>query len=496
MSNFEAISAVGHFTARPGAGSAKAFSRIGYELSEALADLIDNSIEASASRVEITFFRDDERITAVTTADNGRGMNETKLHEAMQFAAPPDHKATDLGVFGLGMKAASLSQSSAMTVITKFSKQIRACRWTVESIKHDWTVEVLDASESAPVFNEAFSEGFVPTDSGTVIFWDRLDRLSAGSGEADLDEFLEDIVGRLQVRLGLVFHRFLGSRLDIVLRVQHVGRRYAFPRSTKPLDPFGYYVSGDERYPRTFTTQLPDVGPLTLVAHIWPPGAVSDEFQLGQRNGTRGQGFYFYRNDRLIQAGGWNNVVSEDRDLSLARIKVDLPPSIAVTNVQKSQLQVTAALTQALQRAQHDNKTLKTYFEDARRVFAAQSKKKRGDSKVPFVMGKGVGWHLRKKSRGILASAGIVREVDFDWEILPDTEVFYLDRVDLRIVLNKRYRREILNGSAASAADAPLVKSLIFLLVREELDRMRSSAKSDSWLELCNSVLFEAIKNQ
>jgi hypothetical protein len=69
-----------------GGGTIRALSRIGYELPDALADLIDNSIDAGAGRVEITIFRNDDEVTSVTIADDGRGMSAEQLMRGMQFA--------------------------------------------------------------------------------------------------------------------------------------------------------------------------------------------------------------------------------------------------------------------------------------------------------------------------------------------------------------------------------------------------------------------------
>ena len=90
-----------------GGGTIRALSRIGYDLPEALADLIDNSIDANARRVEIPFLRNDTQITSVLIADDGGGMDADGLKLGMQFAGRIDHEADDLGTFGLGLKSAS-----------------------------------------------------------------------------------------------------------------------------------------------------------------------------------------------------------------------------------------------------------------------------------------------------------------------------------------------------------------------------------------------------
>src|SRR5947208_1198288 len=88
-------------------GTTNALGRIGYRIEEALADLIDNSIDAGATSILIRFSLDAQSIRRVVVADNGRGMDEATLRSAMQVGAQLKHQTSDLGKYGLGLKAAS-----------------------------------------------------------------------------------------------------------------------------------------------------------------------------------------------------------------------------------------------------------------------------------------------------------------------------------------------------------------------------------------------------
>jgi hypothetical protein len=495
----EAIRSIDAFSLPPdGGGAAKAFARIGYELADALADIIDNSLDAKASRVEITFHRDDKRIYAVTIADNGQGMNDPLLRDAMRFAAPAKRRDDVLGVFGLGMKSASLSQCRSMTVLSRADGPVAGCRWSVESIKADWSCEVLDPMGAATAFGAAYFGAKGPPATGTVVLWERLDRMSVAGGEQSLDAFLNHLTGVLGLRLGLVFHRFLGPKFGIVLRTKHQDRTYTLPRRVHPLDPFGYPASGRVGYPKIFESRLSDDETLALKAHVWPSGSTSPDFLLGRRRGTPHQGFYFYRNDRLIQAGGWNGVVRDgaDAELSLARVAIDLPPASIDTNVQKSAVQATAALSQALQAATSGKTTFEDYLADARRAYRAGRRRPESGRPVPSVPGAGVPTALRRKLNELLGGKGLVREIDFVWESLPKKKVFEVEPEADRIVLNRKYRRQLLGPAAASVSDAPLVKLLLFLLLEDELDRSRNSRKHQDWLDRCNKVLLAFVATQ
>lgn len=495
----EAIRSIEAFSLPPdGGGAAKAFSRIGYELADALADLIDNSLDAEASRVEITFHRDDTHILAVTVADNGHGMTDWALREAMRFAAPAERRHDTLGVFGLGMKSASLSQCRSLTVLTRAHGPVAGCRWSVESIRHHWSCEVLDPVGAAAGFEAAYfgSRGSPPT--GTVVLWERLDRMSVAGGAQGLDAFLAQLMDGLGFKLGLVFHRFLGPKFGIVLRAKHRDRTYGLPRRVQSYDPFGYPKTGRAGYPKTFQASLDDDHALMLTAHIWPAQSVSPDFLLGRRRGTPHQGFYFYRNGRLIQAGGWNGVVRDgsDAELSLARVAVDLPPTAVDTNVQKSAVQTTAALSQALRAAESGRAGFEDYLADARRTYRAGRRRAEPGGSLPVVPGAGVPVGLQRSLTGLLGGKGPVREVDFVWESLPKRKVFEVEPEADRIVLNRKYRQRLIGSSSASSTDAPLIKLLFFLLLEEELNRSRASRKQQEWLERCNMILLAFVSRK
>lgn len=480
-----------------GGGTIRALSRIGYELPDALADLIDNSVDAGANRVDVTIYRDDVRVTSVTIADDGRGMNAQELRLGMQFAGRTDHDPHDLGAFGLGLKSASFSQCQTLTVISRKAGAVSAARWSVEQIGKDWHCEILDALSAEIEFRNLCLPAKRPS-TGTLVIWDRLTRLEVAGGDEGLDTFLSTAMARIENHLGLVFHRFLASgALVISVTVRHQKRTLALPRMVKARDPFDYPVSGAKGWPQQLNTTLPGVGELRLAAHIWPPGSLADGYLLGFRSGTPSQGFYFYRNNRIIQAGGWNGVVRNDQDpdLALARVAVELPPGGLQTNVQKSGLQVTASQAQALSSANVGDVTFEDYLDVARGVCVAARRVSRSAKQVPLVPGQGFPMPVRRQATKLIAGKGPHQEIDFVWDALDDGEVFRLDLGEARLLLNKTYRRDILGESAASSADAPVLKMLLFLLLRDDFGRLRFSAKRNKYLESCNSLILKAIKS-
>lgn len=92
-----------------------------YSLETALADLMDNSISFKANNIEILIDTEKEPFV-LYLADNGTGMNKDELRAAMQFPSSSPEQARkndDLGRFGLGMKAATFSQTRRFTVLSR-----------------------------------------------------------------------------------------------------------------------------------------------------------------------------------------------------------------------------------------------------------------------------------------------------------------------------------------------------------------------------------------
>jgi hypothetical protein len=162
--------------------------------------------------------------------------------------------------------------------------------------------------------------------------------------------------------------------------------------------------------------------------------------------------------------------------------------------VQKSGLQLTAALAPALRAAKSGKTALTAYLEEARKTYRTARKKPRSSGNVPIVPGAGVPVGVRRGAEAKITKDDFVREIAFEWMSLPKATVFSIDPDEDRILLNKKHRQKMLGPSRASAADLPVVKLLLFLLLEDEFDRERFSAKRREWLKRCNAILYEAVK--
>lgn len=292
---------------------------IGYSLDAALADLIDNSITAQARNVTIDADVVDGEFMAIL--DDGSGMTASVAREALRLAGSVrNREATDLGRFGLGLKTASLSQARCLTVVSKQNGIYTALRWDIDFVRDSgqWLLNVLDEASlpALPLWDELSAQ-----DSGTLILWTELDLL-LGDTETP-GEYISELIKDTARSLALTFHRFLSDRRQrLKIAINGV--------DIEPLDPF---LSSNPKTQRSAPENLL-VGEsiVTVEAFTLPhPSSLSPQERRRPDLGDemrKSQGFYIYRNRRLISYGSWFGLARNSELSKQTRIKVDIPSSL------------------------------------------------------------------------------------------------------------------------------------------------------------------------
>ena len=295
---------------------------IGYSLEAAVADIIDNSIAANANRVDIFFFPVDGAYIAIL--DNGNGMDEEGLDLAMQYGSknPSDERdKKDLGRFGLGLKTASLSQCRCLSVITKQGGTIQGRRWDIDHVAEvgDWSLLVLDEEEMSAIPQY---DSLMEYETGTLVVWQKLDRLKAG--EINFELALGRKIDSVREHLSLVYHRYLSgesgiTKLKLSINGENVPPLDPFlkSKSTQPMDDEVLVIRGQKIIVKPYI--LPHLSRMS-------PEEIK---QLGGKDGLRKQqGFYVYRNKRLLVWGTWFRMMRQGDLSKLARIQVDIPNTL------------------------------------------------------------------------------------------------------------------------------------------------------------------------
>ncbi|WP_367140781.1 MULTISPECIES: ATP-binding protein [Streptomyces] len=480
----------------------EALSSQGYGFEVAIADLVDNSIDAGAKDVVIHFLRDGDRLVSLLVVDDGHGMDDEALDVAMTVGGRRDYASGALGMFGTGLKSASLSHADAVTVVST-TKRTRTVgrRWRMENARADFQCDIVD-----PVYAQSLIDRYDNNRpiqwQGTVVRWDGVKDFPKHGGGGQTDRYLQRTINKLGLHLGLYLHRFLArDDFNITIAVEDVRTRTVYlDFGVEPLDPFGYPVSGSTDYPRRFTTTVPGAAiDVSLAAHIWPPKSNLDEYRAVGTVIDR-QGFYFYRNDRLVQAGGWNNLRLPEQHLSLARVAVDLPPvpnDVFRLTVKKSGVDTSPEFVEALEKATDvRGQPFTQYLTDADNVYR-EARKRSGTERKPVIgPGRGLAPEVRSTIEEELPLLPLEEPISMLWQKL-DTDLFFeLDRENRLVVLNQHYRRAILGGRDGSLNDAPLLKSLMYLMLHRVFEKEYSGSREKDNLQLWQSILVSAARSE
>lgn len=296
---------------------------IGYSLEAAVADIVDNSVAAKASLVEISFFP--LHGAYISILDNGEGMTADELTVAMQYGSqnPLDERSEyDLGRFGLGLKTASLSQCRVLTVATKKNGCVHARKWDIDFVRTTgkWTLIALDDAEDIKTIPDI--EKLYDLESGTLVVWENLDRMKEGA--IDFSKSMGKQIDLVREHLALVYHRYLAGESGLIkLDIKINGM------SIEPVDPFLIKKSDQTMQEEVYKVHgaLIRVQPFIL-PHISKMSAAEIKAAGGKDGLRKLQGFYVYRNKRLLVWGTWFRMMRKGELSKLARIRVDIPNTL------------------------------------------------------------------------------------------------------------------------------------------------------------------------
>lgn len=299
----------------------------GYNVKTAAADIIDNSIAAGAQNVniDIQLLHDGRKV--VCFADDGHGMNQGEVWNAMRYGADRRAEAKSLGKFGLGLKTASSSVCKRYSVVSRKSEAqpIAKLTWDLEHVEKMNVWEMLAepvTADQADMFEELCGP------NGTLVIWENCDRLLSKEYAPGVKEqnAVKQMAKSLSRHISLVFHRFLDEsdarERNVTIRVNGepvIPWNPLYPqRSEQVLAPNKQKVlvelfDGSEEVAEMKAWILPHRRDMT-----------KEEESSFARISNRAQGFYVYREGRLIQDGGWMDVFgSPEPHTSLLRIEFD-----------------------------------------------------------------------------------------------------------------------------------------------------------------------------
>jgi len=377
---------------------------LGYDLNSAIADIIDNSISrGKAKNIHVYLSKNRNNRFSVKICDDGIGMRTDTLAEAMRLGGSnDDYVRGDLSKYGMGMKTASLSQASKLTVLSKMKGCQKACfTWDMHHVNHTdrWEMLRQDKSEieklesalkaDPDAFTKSSLKKLLSGKSWTIVIWEDLKEFqtnydSYNSG-VSADNFYYRELDRLELYLRMVFGRFISGensarKINLYLR----------NKKLKAFDPFCRTEKHTTEIPLNNKLSHfkidPKLEPIQIRRYVLPtnpskPGefrfssTAAWEEAKGTLSWNEAQGYYVYRNNRLINWGGWYRTKAIDEHDKLARASIDLldeHDSLFKLDVKKTRIQFPEVLKNHLQ----DNVN-KGFIGEAKKRYAGSEKKKK-----------------------------------------------------------------------------------------------------------------------
>ena len=290
---------------------------LGYELGMAIADLIDNSIFAGSELIEILFEWNDGD-PRISILDDGKGMSEQELLNAMKFGSSSPLETrdpNDLGRFGLGLKTASLSQCKQLTVATKSPGNPLSIRyWDLDHVEK---VKKWEIGKNPDLSVQKLIEPLSERAKGTIVIWKKLDKYFDHNKETDDGEniFNTKFVD-VKKYLEMVFHQLLENEEFNI----KVGTLFC-----QPWDPF----LTSNTFTRPLSSEKYEDSKVTITPYFLPHISKRTKSENENGGGPLGwnaqQGFYLYRNRRMIVSGGYLGLdLKADEHYKLARIKIEI----------------------------------------------------------------------------------------------------------------------------------------------------------------------------
>lgn len=291
---------------------------LGYSFKTAIADLIDNSVGALAKRVDLIMLPDSNPYLIIL--DNGNGMSNKELELALKFGSknPKDERTEeDLGRFGLGMKSASLSQCRKLTVASKKDGAISCFSWDIDYINEqkNWALIEYDGREidNLPNINK-----LKELEHGTYLLLQNFDRVAVST--QNLSNTLNSYMSETIDHLSLIFHRYIEEGLEIYVNNNKIEGRDPFLRNHHGTQALKEIEVRADNFPiRVRPFILPHINKMSK----------DDIIKVGGREDLKNnQGFYIYRNKRLILYGTWFRMYHKEELTKLARVMVDIPKEL------------------------------------------------------------------------------------------------------------------------------------------------------------------------
>jgi hypothetical protein len=312
-------------------GMMKYYQSQKYLLGQSIADLIDNCFDSGATKIDVQMDYSEQENLFIRVLDNGKGMDETTLSSAMQLGSERQRNDSELGIFGIGMKLSSLAQASQVTVVSKISNQYSTRRIDANYIREFNENKIFKYGTNLDSFSES-QDLMIEGNWSTMILLEEITRKGWRTYNLNEDEALTKQIEKIRIHLRLTYHRILEKDPDISFKFQG--------KPLLPLDPSMPWET-DSKYGTVMNSDriivtLNNEKVIVPIKYVIIPHSLQfkkdkrkcKSIHKGYNKANDMQGLYLYRNHRLIEYGGWHNLlgdVNEEHD-KCGLILIEIPP--------------------------------------------------------------------------------------------------------------------------------------------------------------------------
>lgn len=317
------------------AGMMAYYQAMSYTLGQSIADLVDNSYDADSKRIDIKIDLDGfSDVPFIRIFDDGNGISSSEIDKAMTLGVKRERSEAELGVYGIGMKLSALSQAHEVTVVSKKDGSISVRRISSHYIKENNSNQLLHYPTNSKTYQESY-DLFHEGDWSTMILLEDIHQTKWELMNKGPIQSLQNEIGKIKIHLGLTYHRIIRDNPNKSLKLNG--------REVTAQDPFMLWeddidygtVKNDAIINMKIDKQEVNVNTsMVIIPHEkrMKDGKKCREINAGYKKKNFMQGFYLYRNDRLIDYGEWQSGLFGDNldpHHSLAKMAIDIPPKFS-----------------------------------------------------------------------------------------------------------------------------------------------------------------------
>lgn len=464
-----------------------------HDIKTGIDELIDNAIDAGAHKIVLLLHIDGHRLVQIGIHDDGIGMNTAFMKDVLRLGGHQARNDKNIGRYGIGLKEGSFSNANKVTIVSRRRGEHAA---GFELQRSTFDAGILDERSAINVWN--LRADFVELKHGTSIVWNDLRNVYNGNDAEHGVQFIGDIVEKIRKHVGIRYHRFLADgRVAVAIFTRWDDMDWQPTPEVKAIDPFGYRKTSKSAFPKVLSVSGEKDAP-RIEAHVWNNHSKMDEFNLEAKDQLGHQGFYFYDADRLLTHGGWSGFMTLRKELKLLRIVVDdsrIIDKYVTVSPQKGSVHLSEGFhrfVDSLRVVGRPDEGFREVCEQAKMLLRASNAK---SSKADPLSQAGNG--IASSVKRVVddeANLRLADPVHVKYKALKDDQFVEIDNTNECIYINKKYRK-LINHGHNEWTDAPLVKTLLYLLFNNAASQKRTG-KMNANIETWSSILEAAVKEQ